>query len=68
MAEAADLTDADLHVCMIGMDLPSIPKFAWDAINNAIDPGVNLSRAKNAVFLATRELWRFLVSTTLYSI
>ena len=63
-----DLTDTDLHVWVFGMDLPSIPKFAWDAIKHAIDPGVDLSRAKNAVSTATRELWRFLVSTTLYSI
>ena len=50
------------------MDLPSIPNFAWDVIKHAIDPGVDLSRAKDAVFHATRELWRFLISTTLYSI
>ena len=68
MAEADDLTEADLHVWVFGMDHPSIPKFAWDAIENAIDPGVDLSRAKDAVFPATRELWRFVVSTTLYSI
>ena len=63
-----DLTEADLHVWVFGMELPSIPKFAWDVIKNAIDPGVDLSRAKDAAFPATRELWRFLVSTTLYSI
>ena len=62
-----DLTDTDLHVWVFGMDIPSIPKLAWDAIKHAIDPGVDLSRAKNAVSTATRELWRFLVSTTLYS-
>ena len=62
------MTEADLHVWVFGMDLPSIPKFAWDAIKNDIDPVVELSRAKDAVFPVTRELWRFLVSTTLYSI
>ena len=62
------LTEADLYVWMFGMDLPSIPKFAWNAIKHAIDSGVDLSRAKDAVFSATRELGRFLVSTTLYSI
>ena len=50
------------------MDLPSIHNFAWYAIKHSIDPGVDLSRAKDAVFPATRKLWRFLVSTTLYSI
>ena len=68
MAEADDLTEADLHVWVLGMDLPSIPKFAWDAIKNAIDPGVDVSRAQDAVFPATRELWRFFVCTKLYSI
>ena len=50
------------------MDLPSIPKFAWDSIKHAIDLGFDLSRAKEAAFPATRELWCFLVSTTLYFI
>ena len=50
------------------MYLPSILNSAWDAIMNAIDRGVDLSRAKDAVFPAIREHWRFLVSTTLYSI
>ena len=63
-----DLTEADLHVWVFGMDLPSILHFAWDAIKHAIEPGVDLSRAKDAVFPEARKLWRFLVSTTLYSI
>ena len=48
-------------------DLPSIPNSAWDDIMHTIDPGVDLSRANDAVFPATRELWPFLVSTTLHS-
>ena len=39
-----------------------------DTIKHDIDPVFDLSRAKDAVFPATRELWRFLVYTTLYSI
>ena len=62
------MTEADLHVWEFGIELPSILNFAWDAIKNAIDPGVDLSRAKDAVIPATRELWRFLVFTTLYFI
>ena len=53
---------------MFGIDLRSIPKCAKNVIKNAINPGVDLSRAKDAISTATRELWRFLVSTTLYSI
>ena len=63
-----DFTLADLHVLAFGMDLPSIPKFEGVAIKNAIDPGVDLSRAKDAVFPATLELWRFLIPTTPYFI
>ena len=62
------MTEADFHVWLFGMDLPRIPKFAWDAIKHDIDPDVDSSRAKDAVFPATRGLWRFLVSTTLHSI
>ena len=47
-----DLTEADLHVWVFGVDLPII----LNAIENAIDPGVDLSRAKDAVFPATRKL------------
>ena len=54
-----DLKEADLHVWVFGMDLPSIPNSAWDAIKHAIDPGVDLSQVKDAVFPTTRELWRF---------
>ena len=43
-------------------------QYSMGAIKHALDPGVELSRAKDAVFPATRELWRFLVSTTLYYI
>ena len=50
------MTEADLHVWVFGMDLLIIPKFAWDAIKHALDPGVDLSRAKDAVFPATRDL------------
>ena len=53
---------------MFGIDLRSIPKCAKNVIKNAINPGVDLSRAKDALFLATRELRRFLVFTTLCSI
>ena len=63
-----DLTEADLHVWLFGMDLPRIPKFAWDAIRHVIDPDVDLSRAKDAVSPATHELWCFLDSTTIHSI
>ena len=62
------MTEEDLYVWVFGMDLPSIPNFAWDVIKNAIDPGVDLSRAKDTVSPATRELGRFLNSMTLYSI
>ena len=62
------MKEADLHVWVFGMNLPKIPKFSWDVIKNAKDSGVDLSRAKGAVLPATREIWRFLVSTTLYFI
>ncbi|KAI9916916.1 hypothetical protein PsorP6_017134 [Peronosclerospora sorghi] len=51
-----DLREADLHVWVFGMDLPATPSYAWDSIKHAIVPGVDVSRAKDAVFPATREL------------
>ncbi|UIZ26809.1 hypothetical protein KXD40_001485 [Peronospora effusa] len=66
--QLGDLKETDLHVWVFRMDLPSISTSAWYAIKNAIDFGANLFRAKDAVFPAARELWRFLVSTTLHSI
>ncbi|CAI5715293.1 unnamed protein product [Peronospora destructor] len=50
------------------MDLPGIPSAAWDAIKHAIEPRLVSSRAKDAVFPASRELWRFVLSTTLHAI
>ena len=61
-----DLKETDLHVWVFGMELPVISSSALDAIQYAIDPGVDLPRAKYAVFSATRDLWRFFVSTTLH--
>ena len=43
-------------------------EFFMDVIKYTIDPGEDLSRAKHAVFPATRELCCFLVSITLHSI
>ena len=48
--------------------LASITAPAGFGMNLPRDPGVDLSQAKDVVFLATREIWRFLVSTTLCSI
>ncbi|CAI5725704.1 unnamed protein product [Peronospora destructor] len=63
-----DLKDADLNVWVFGMDITGIPSAAWDAIKHAIEPSLALSRAKDAVFQAAREQWRFVVSTTLHAI
>ena len=60
--------EADLNVWAFGLDLPEIQRNAWDVIKQSMDPGANLSKAQAAVFLAARELWRFVVSTTLQAI
>ena len=60
--------EADLNVWAFGLDLPEIQRNAWDVIKQSMDPGANLSKAQAAVFLAARELWRFVVSTSLQAI
>ena len=60
--------EADLNVWVFGLDLPAIPPYAWDVIRQSMDPGANLSKAQAAIFPAARELWRFVVSTTLHAI
>ena len=53
---------------MFGLDLPETPHNAWDVIQQSLDPGADLSKAQAAAFPAARELWRFVVSTTLHAI
>ena len=60
--------EADLNVWVFGLDLPEITPNAWDVIKQSIDTGADLSKAQAAVFPAARELWRFVVSTTLQDI
>ena len=62
------LQEADLHVWVFELDLPGISLYAWNVIKQSMDPGADLSKAQAAVFPAARELWRFVVSTTLHSI
>ena len=53
---------------MFGLDLPEIPHNAWDVILQSMDPDADLSKAQAAAFPAAREVWRFVVSTTLHAI
>ena len=58
----------DFNVWVLGLDLPEVPHKAWDAIKRTFTQGVEMTAAKDAVFPAVRELWRFAVSTTLHDI
>ena len=60
--------EADLNVWVFGLDLPEIPPNAWDVIKQSMDPGSSLSKAQAEVFPGARELWRFVVSTSLQAI
>ena len=53
---------------MFGLDLPETPHNAWAVIQQSIDPGADLLKAQAAAFPGARELWRFVVSTTLHAI
>ena len=59
---------ADLHIWVFGLDLPGTPHNAWAVIQQSLDPGADLLKAQAAAFPAARELWSFVVSTTLHAI
>ena len=61
-------TATDLNVWVFGLDLPDIPHAAWNAIKQSFHPGKDDTKAQAAVFPNSRELWRFVVSTTLHAI
>ena len=50
------------------MDLPGIPPNAWVVVKHSLNTGADLLKAQVAVFPAARELWCFVVSTTLHVI
>ena len=58
----------DFNVWVFGLDIPEVLHKAWDAIKRTFTQGVEMTAAKDAVFPAVRELWRFAVSTTLHAI
>ena len=60
--------EVDLHVWVFGLDLPGIPPNAWNVIKRSMNPGADLSSAQAAGFPAARELWCYVVSTTLHAI
>ena len=53
---------------MFGLDLPAIPPNAWVIVKQSMNTGDDLLKAQDEVFPAARELWRFVVSTTLHAI
>ena len=53
---------------MFGLDIPKIPHNAWDVILQSMDLGADLLKAQAVAFQVPRELWRFVVSTTIHAI
>ena len=58
----------DLHVWVFGLDLPGISPNAWVVVKHSLNTGTIVLKDHAAVFPAARELWRFVVSTTLHAI
>ena len=50
------------------MELPGMPRAAWDAIEGILRPPGDLFRARSAEFPAASKLWRVVVATTLHAI